>query len=324
MPEGHSLHRLARQFDDVFGGQTVQITSPQGRFVADAERISGNELEHAFAKGKQLFCCFSNDLYLRVHLGLYGAFEFGGDDKFIGASSIGAPRRIGEREGNMQEPGEYSGPPEPVGAVRARIVSEHGWADLRGPTACEVLDYEQVQAKLDKLGPDPLVGAAARFQAAKGQVRAGEDLELLELGRKEFRANLARTSTAIGVVLMNQDFISGVGNIYRAEALFRNRISPDLPANQLSGRSANKLWWDIVAIMEDGVRDGKIITTRVEDRDPLGVVWPDNAYYVYQRQGMGCRRCTGTVSLAEVAGRKLYWCPRCQKLPRKKALQVGV
>lgn len=318
MPEGHSLHRLARQFDDVFSGQTVQISSPQGRFSSDASRISGTELEYAFAKGKQLFCHFSNDLYLRVHLGLYGAFNFGGDSSFISASSIGAPRRIGERESAMEEPGQYSGPPEPVGAVRARIVSEHGWADLRGPTACEVLDYSQVQIKLDKLGPDPLVGAAARFQAAKSDSGPANDQKLLDQGLKEFRANIARTSTSIGVVLMNQDLISGVGNIYRAEALFRNRIAPSLPANQLSGRTANKLWWDIVAIMEDGVRDGKIITTRVEDRDPQGVLWPDNAYYVYQRQGMGCRKCAGSISLAEVAGRKLYWCPRCQKLPRAK------
>lgn len=320
MPEGHSLHRLARQFDDVFGGQAVLVSSPQGRFATDAQRIDGHQLEHAFAKGKQLFCRFSNDLYLCVHLGLYGAFSFGGDSYFNGASSIGAPRKIGESEtGARAEAGEYSGPPAPVGAVRARIVSEHGWADLRGPTACEVLDHEQVQIHLDKLGPDPLAGSAIRFRAAKGQAAAADAPPELEAGYREFRANLLRTKTAIGVVLMNQSLISGVGNIYRAEALFRNRISPELPANELSAQKAKKLWWDIVAVMEDGVRDGKIITTRPEDRDPGGVLWPDNAYYVYQRQGLGCRKCSAKISLAEVAARKLYWCPGCQKLPRRKS-----
>ncbi len=320
MPEGHSLHRLARQFDDVFGGQVVAVTSPQGRFASDAERIDGHHLEHAFAKGKQLFCRFSNDLYLRVHLGLYGAFSFGGDHYFTGASSIGAPRKIGEREsGPSPESEQYTGPPEPVGAVRARIVSEHGWADLRGPTACEVLDHDQVQIQLGKLGPDPLIGSALRIRAAKGQVDPSLAATELEAGFNEFRANLLKTKTAIGIVLMNQALISGVGNIYRAEALFRNRISPQLPANELSTQKAKKLWRDIVSVMEDGVRDGKIITTLPEDRDPLGVVWPDNAYYVYQRQGMGCRKCSAQISLAEVAARKLYWCPRCQKLPRKKS-----
>ena len=319
MPEGHSLHRLARQFDDVFGGQTVLVSSPQGRFSSDAERIDGHQLEHAFAKGKQLFCRFSNDLYLRVHLGLYGAFSFGGDQHFTGASSIGAPRKIGESEtGTTSDAESYNGPPEPVGAVRVRIVSEHGWADLRGPTACEVLDHDRVQAHLNKLGPDPLIGSAVRFRAAKGQADIADSETLLEAGHKEFRANLLKTKTPIGVALMNQSVISGVGNIYRAEALFRNRISPALPANELSAQKTKKLWWDIVSVMEDGVRDGKIITTLPEDRDPQGVIWPDNAYYVYQRQGMQCRKCSARISLAEVAARKLYWCPRCQKKPRQR------
>lgn len=319
MPEGHSLHRLARQFDDVFGGQTVLVSSPQGRFSADAERINGHHLERAFAKGKQLFCYFSNDLYLRVHLGLYGAFSFGGDQHFTGASSIGAPRKIGENETSANPEDEpYNGPPAPVGAVRARIISEHGWADLRGPTACEVLDHEQVQVHLDKLGPDPLIGSAVRFRAAKGHASVADAQTQLEAGYQEFRANLMKTKSSIGIVLMNQAIISGVGNIYRAEALFRNRISPDLPAKELSAQKTKKLWWDIVSVMEDGVRDGRIITTLPEDRDPQGVVWPDNAYYVYQRQGMQCRKCTAQVSLAEVASRKLYWCPRCQKMPRNR------
>ena len=67
----------------------------------------------------------------------------------------------------------YAGPPDPVGAVRARIVSEHGWADLRGPTACEVLDYSQVQIHLGKLGPDPLASAAQAFEAIKSTVEDG-------------------------------------------------------------------------------------------------------------------------------------------------------
>ncbi|WP_345469420.1 zinc finger domain-containing protein [Glutamicibacter ectropisis] len=319
MPEGHSLHRLARQIDDVFGGQEVRISSPQGRFSVDAERIDGEQLDQAFAKGKQLFCRFSNDLYLRVHLGLYGAFSFGGDSHFVGASSIGAPRKIGEKEVSGDDaPVDYAGPPEPVGAVRARIVSEHGWADLRGPTACEVLDFDQVQIQLSKLGPDPLERAALDFQSSRTQVSSDAPQAALEAGYKEFRRNLARTKTAIGTTLMNQSVISGVGNIYRAEALFRNRISPELPANQLSAQKSKRLWLDIVSVMEDGVRDGKIITTFPEDRQEGLPVWPDNAYYVYQRQGMSCRRCSGQISMTEVAARKLYWCPKCQKLPRQK------
>ena len=318
MPEGHSLHRLSRQFDDAFGGQTVRVSSPQGRFASDAARLDGHRLESSWAKGKQLFARFSNDLYLRVHLGLYGAVDFGGDEHFRGASSIGAPRRIGERELADESTAEYAGPPAPVGQVRARFVTGHGWADLRGPSACEVLDWDQVNTQLAKLGPDPLVGTAVRFSQSKGRETDKDPNAELERGYLHFRRNLERTRTPIGIVLMNQALISGVGNIYRAEALFRSRVDPQLPANELSTRTAKRMWWDIVGLMEDGVRDGRIITTRQEDRDATVPLWPENAYYVYQRQGLGCRRCNAKVSLAEVAGRKLYWCSRCQRPPRKR------
>ena len=98
MPEGHSIHRLARQFGDVFAGERLAVSSPQGRFAAGAALLDGKSMVHASAHGKHLFLHFEHGLVLHVHLGLYGAWDFGGDSQFRGASSIGAPRRVGERE----------------------------------------------------------------------------------------------------------------------------------------------------------------------------------------------------------------------------------
>ena len=319
MPEGHSVHRLARQFDDVFGGQVLAVSSPQGRFAPAARLIDAQRLISSHAHGKQLFLGFENDLVLRVHLGLYGAWSFGGDEHFSGASSIGAPRKVGESEqGPDEEAGPYAGPPEPVGQVRARLVSAHGWADLRGPSACEVLTDVQALAVRAKLGPDPLVAAAGEFNLAKGRGSAETNEAAARAARKDFVARLARKRTPIGTTLMDQGVLAGVGNIYRAETLFRTRIDPFLPSSELSSRKAGILWDDIVSIMGDGVRDGKIITTRAEHRDESGLLWPDNAYYTYQRQGRGCRICSATISLAEVAARKLYWCPGCQPPARSR------
>ena len=116
MPEGHSVHRLARQFDDVFGGQVLAVSSPQGRFAPAARLIDGARLATSHAHGKQLFLGFENDLVLRVHLGLYGAWSFGGDEHFTGASSIGAPRKVGETEqGPDADAGPYQGQAAPGG-----------------------------------------------------------------------------------------------------------------------------------------------------------------------------------------------------------------
>jgi endonuclease-8/formamidopyrimidine-DNA glycosylase len=293
VPEGHSVHRLARQFQDVFGGQRLEVSSPQGRFVAGASLLTGHTLEEATAHGKQFFLRFDHGLFLHVHLGLYGAWSFGGDSTFTGSSSIGAPRRIGEREsGSGADGGDYAGPPEPVGAVRVRLVSKHGWADLRGATTCAAITAAEAEAVLDRLGPDPL------------QNRPGD--------REEFIARLRRRKTAVALLLMDQSVLAGVGNIYRAEVLFRQAVDPWTPGTGIDVETAGRLWDDTVATMSDGVRDGRIVTTP-PSLWTGGVLAPDaDAHFVYKREGMPCRACGTLVGVTEIGARRLYWCPGCQ------------
>ncbi|MCQ1947281.1 Fpg/Nei family DNA glycosylase [Arthrobacter sp. zg-Y1116] len=304
MPEGHSIHRLARQFSSVFGGERLTVSSPQGRFAAGAARLDGHVLEAAEAHGKQLFLRFDHDLYLRIHLGLYGAFDFGGDETFIGSSSIGAPRRLGEQEVAGDDGAGYSGPPEPKGAVRVRLVSKHGWADLRGPTACEVVTEAERRKVLARLGPDPLAG---------GDGGAGDDGAAGAGRAAEFTRRLRSKGSPVGLLLMNQEVLAGVGNVYRAEVLFRARISPWRLGRSVGEAEAGALWDDVVRLMNDGVRQGRIITTEPQDRDDTGEPVPvSEAHYVYKRTGLPCRRCGTPVAGTEMGARKLYWCPSCQ------------
>jgi endonuclease-8 len=292
LPEGHSVHRLAKQFTSVFAGERLAVSSPQGRFAAGAEQLDGATLVSALAHGKQLFLRFDNDRVLRVHLGLYGAWSFGGDATFRGASSIGAPRRIGESEqpsGNGDAHGGYAGPPEPVGAVRVRLVSAHGWADLRGPTACEVITPAEEAAVRTRLGPDPL------------QPRSDGGL---------FARRVLSSISPVGIQLMNQAVIAGIGNVYRAEVLFLQGISPWRPGRQLSEDEVAGIWADTVRLMKDGVREGRIITTTAEARG--GRPKASAPHYVYKRTGEPCRRCGTPVLTAEMAARNVYWCPQCQ------------
>jgi endonuclease-8/formamidopyrimidine-DNA glycosylase len=260
----------------------------------------------ATAHGKHLFLEFDHGPVLHVHLGLYGAWNFGGDATFRGASSIGAPRKVGEQEVYDDDDAEpaferaaampaYAGPPEPVGAVRVRLVGGHGWADLRGATTCAAITGAEAAAVLARLGPDPLRN--------------------LPGDRDVFAATLAGKRTPVASLLMDQKVIAGVGNVYRAELLFRQRLNPWLPGAGLSPEAARRLWDDTVAMMSDGVRDGRIITTPPPywGGAPDVLPEPEEAHFVYRRHGQDCRDCGTAVALTELGARKLYWCPQCQQ-----------
>ncbi|PPG70861.1 Fpg/Nei family DNA glycosylase [Rathayibacter rathayi] len=304
MPEGHSVHRIALQFERDVVGHRVATSSPQGRFTEGAAVLDGRELRESTAVGKHLLLRFEGELTLHVHLGLYGAWDFLGhvsplfpDGK--AGSSIGAPRRrravrLSETEHETDsELDEF--PPPPVGAVRVRIQTEETVADLRGPTACEVMDPAQVDALLARLGPDP----------------AAEDSEE---ARERFVSRLRKTATPVGLVLMDQSVVSGIGNIYRAELLYRAGLNPHTPGKQVPLEVAQALWRDWAYLLEDGIRTGMMITRRglTGAERSKAVRSRAERNYVYKREGLPCRVCGTNILLEEIGARKLYWCPVCQ------------
>ena len=325
MPEGHTIHRLAAALSELYAGRRLAVSSPQGRFAAGAARLNGQVLLDARAHGKHLFLPFAPaaDLpldddavvWLRIHLGLYGAWTFDGDAEFTAPHAIGAPRRrVGERgehplrhgggsalsglsggegDAGAPAPGLWE-PPEPRGAVRLRLAGEHGVADLTGPAACELLDAEGLAAVRRRLGPDPL--------------RADGDIEV-------FVAGVRRRRRPIGELLMDQSVISGVGNIFRAETLLRCGVSPFRAGDRLSADRVRSLWRDLVPLMEYGVATGFITTVEAADvPDPLPEGDEEAArWYVYHRTARPCLRCGAPVRERTVAGRRLFWCAACQR-----------
>lgn len=133
VPEGHTIHRLARELDKDLRGATVRAGSPQGRFAAGAERLDGQRCDGFEAYGKHLVGRFEGGDVLHVHLGLIGKFG----------------RTIGD----------------PVGAVRLRLATDDAQWDLRGPMTCRVVTPDLVDEVASSIGPDPLrdVGGGAVF-----------------------------------------------------------------------------------------------------------------------------------------------------------------
>jgi len=286
MPEGHTLRKLADDLTAAFAGRTVRVTSPQGRFAADAEQVDGSRLLAADSAGKHLFVELDGERWIHVHLGLIGQFD------------------VHEHVTEV---------PEPVGAVRLRLVSVDddprgtSYADLRGAIVCDLIGPTRRAQVLGKLGPDPL--------------RHDADPDLAW-------RRISRSHRPIGDLLMDQAVLAGVGNVYRAEVLFRHRIHPLRPGSTLRVGQWRAMWDDLVELMAEGVRTGRIDTVRPEHtpeamgRDPRK---DDHGgeVYVYRRTSMPCLVCGSVIKTGELVGRNIFWCPRCQPKFRSRAVRSG-
>lgn len=282
MPEGHTLLRLATDLTAAFAGRRVAVSSPQGRFAGDAAVLDGSLLVGAESAGKHLFVEFDHERIVHVHLGLIGRF-----DVHEGVADV----------------------PPPVGEVRLRLVAGTppgaSYADLRGATRCELVGPARRAEVLVGLGPDPL--------------RPGSDPD------RAWR-RIRKSPRPIGDLLLDQAVVAGVGNVYRAEVLFRQRIHPLRPGNSLRVGQWRALWEDLAALMADGVRLGRIDTVRPE-HTPGAMGRPARAddhggeVYVYRRAGQPCLVCGRPVRTEMLAGRNLFWCPRCQVRFRSRAVQ---
>ncbi|HYO40956.1 MAG TPA: DNA-formamidopyrimidine glycosylase family protein [Nocardioidaceae bacterium] len=302
MPEGHTLFRLARDLRDRFAGRVVSVTSPQGRFVEAAALLDGTEVVDAESWGKHLFLEFAQQRHVHVHLGLYGRF-----DLHDGAP----PPPVGQvrlRLATLDEPANapVSDPVGDPGLTAGRA----SYGDLRGATACELVTPEQVGSVLARLGPDPL-------RADADWTRAW--------------ASVSRSRAPIGALLMDQAVLAGVGNVYRAEVLFRHRLHPLRPGSALRRAQFESLWQDLVVLMAEGARLGRIDTVHAAPMPAqlalrAGAGEVDTAggrVYVYRRQGEPCYVCGSRIRTEVLAGRNLFWCPRCQPKPRARATTQG-
>lgn len=127
MPEGHTVHRLARDHRRDLARRVVRVSSPQGRFADGAARLDGRVARRFEAWGKHEFAWFDGGDVLHVHLGLIGKW--------------------------FRRP---SPPVAPVGQIRLRLEGESWTWDLSGPVICAVITPEEVEARVATLGPDPL------------------------------------------------------------------------------------------------------------------------------------------------------------------------
>lgn len=265
MPEGHTTHRLAARHQEMFAGGAVRASSPQGRF--DARKVTGLVVDATEAYGKHLLHHYNSGFSLHIHLGLYGKFTHG------------VPPM-----------------PEPFGQIRLRLYNRRHWLDLRGPSACELFDPQQVKQLLDRLGADPLRTDADPDRAY---------------------ARISRSNLPLAALLLDQSIVAGTGLIFVTESLFRAGLLPTTPGRVMSETVWKEIWADLCALMAYARETGRVDTVHsVHTPEAMGrpprVDPHGGEVYAYRRAGQPCLVCGSPIQRGTLAGRNAYWCGTCQ------------
>lgn len=260
MPEGHTIHRLARDMAADLVGHRIATDVRQRRFADAAQRLDGTVLDGTSAMGKHLFLHFGAEV-LYVHLGLVGKF--------------------------LRHPNPA---PEPSPALRIRLTGPtHSW-DLTGAMTCELRAPDVVDEVAAKLGPDPL--------------RPDADA-------RAFVERVQRSRKTIGALLLDQDVIAGIGNVYRAEILHLEGIDPRREGRSLSDDELRGIWQRTVDQLELGLERNRIVTTAAAG-EPYEGLPREESFHVYQRET--CLRCGAPVASISSGGRSLFACTAEQHL----------
>ena len=292
MPEGNEIHRWAERHYAAFGGRAVRVDGPQGRFT-DTAVIDGRKLQRVMAVGKHLGYDFGRDRILHVHLGLQGDFTEGSGPlpavrgalrlRMWNAAKVKKPAGADASRPHRwysEDDGSDNLAPEKI-----------AWAELRGPMDCSIYSQEMWEALLERLGPDPLNGD----------------------GPEKFVAKVKKSRKTIAELLMDQSVGAGIGNIFRAELLFRARQNPFTPGNEVEEKTLRSIWKDAGVLMKAAMVDRRIVTTKAKDRPhKTGPVLKEETHYVYRRQGRPCFVCGTKILTKVMAGRNLFWCPEDQ------------
>ncbi|MEK7549097.1 MAG: DNA-formamidopyrimidine glycosylase [Patescibacteria group bacterium] len=251
------------------------------------KKIKGLKIIEIKRRGKNILIYLNSNLLLihqklTGHL-LYGKWSFGkaqNKQKVIVESLI---------KGTLQE--------KVNNYIHLIFYLDNGWqlalSDLRKFAKILFGSKEKIEKlpDLTKLGPEPL---NKNFTVDK------------------FMSLMSFKKGKIKQVLMNQEIIAGIGNIYSDEILWTAKINPFKSANQLKTKELKAIYSAMKGILKKAV---KLRGTSISDyRDTAGKAGGyAEIKKVYQREGEPCQRCKMPIKRVKIGGRSAHYCPKCQK-----------
>jgi endonuclease-8 len=284
MPEGDTIYRTARALNQALAGRVVvgfETGLAKLARVNDDAPLVGRTVEQVESRGKWCLIHFSA-----------GA---GGEKPVILVTHM-----LMSGSWHLYRPGERWRMPRR--AMRCVIRNaEYEAVAFNVPIAEFHTERSLARStQVPKLGPDVL---GKEFTAETGVAR-------LEAYVRE------HPEAEVGVVLLNQRVLAGLGNVYKSEVAFAAQVNPWRPVGTLTRAETERLVEFAVRYMRANVVEGKGdgLVTYTGGRRTTDRTNPDDRNWVYRRSGQECRRCGATILMRKqgTQARSTYWCPECQ------------
>jgi endonuclease-8 len=285
MPEGDTIFRAARALDRALAGRTVTaFTTALAKLasVHDNTPVIGRTVERVEARGKWCLIHLSGDLILLSHMLMSGSWHI---------------YRTGAESGLPPERWKM-----PYRAMRVALTCGEMQAVLFNAQTVELLTERALERKeaVAKLGPDLLAQDFAEARGVDAFVRRAHSYPQDE----------------VGVALLNQRVLAGLGNVYKSEVAFLAGVHPFRQLGTLSRLEIERLVATAERLMRANVQDGSdgAIVTYAGPRRTTHRMEIGERLWVYGRQGQACRRCGQPIAMRKqgTQARSTYWCANCQ------------
>ncbi|QQG49962.1 MAG: bifunctional DNA-formamidopyrimidine glycosylase/DNA-(apurinic or apyrimidinic site) lyase [Candidatus Berkelbacteria bacterium] len=283
MPELPEVETVKRSLDKAIKGQTIKDIEVRDYKIFRGKRhdVIGAKINEIERRAKTLIWRLSNGKFLLFHLKMTGQMLYDSDDH----------KQIA---GGGHPDAEYlQKPPHKHTYIIFTLDKGHLYFnDLRKFGWIKVLDDDTLKQEVAKYGPE---------------------VDWPEFSFQFFTEKLKlRPRMKIKTMLMDQSFISGIGNIYSDEILFKAKILPTRPVKDLSEPELRAIYDHIKPVLELAIEHGG---TTLKDYRKLDGSIGDFLQHanVYHRHGQPCKVCSTKIERIVVNGRSAHFCPNCQK-----------
>ena len=281
MPELPEVETIKRYLQKAIVGKTiigVEVLSEK-QFPDNPKQVIGQKILAVDRRAKVLIMRLSNEKSLLAHLKLSG--------QLIWAKEAG-------KMAVLKNEIPFAGKELPAKTTRVVISLNNGklfFNEMRKFGWIKILNQNQLDEALKKFGPEPFT----------------KDFSVSYL--KEI---FQKTSKPIKLVLMDQEKIAGIGNIYANESLFKAKINPARPAKGLIVSEIQKLRQAILQVLRQGIKYGG--ASDVFNVKPDGSKGSYQEHFlVYGQKGKKCQRCQTVIERITIDGRGTFFCPKCQR-----------